>query len=126
MDKVIVGFLERNLFDVKDNIDVAITGAEQDSYCITAENGKLYVKANNYISACMGIYDYLKKYCGTQLSWCGNRTIHITELTMFDGVFSREIKQKFRVYMNYCTLDYSMCWWDFCLLYTSPSPRDQA
>lgn len=113
MDNVIKGFLERNLFDVKDNIDVAITGAEQDSYCITAENGTLYIKANNYISACMGIYDYLKKYCGVQLSWCGNRTIHITELTMFDGVFSREIEQKYRVYMNYCTLDYSMCWWDF-------------
>ena len=113
MDNVIDGFLERNLFDVKDNIDVAITGAEQDSYCITAENGTLYVKANNYISAFMGIYDYLKKYCGVQLSWCGNRTINITELTMFDGVFSREIEQKFRVYMNYCTLDYSMCWWDF-------------
>lgn len=113
MDNVIDGFLERNLFDVKDNINVAITGAEQDSYCITAENGTLYVKANNYISAFMGIYDYLKKYCGVQLSWCGNRTIHITELTMFDGVFSREIEQKYRVYMNYCTLDYSMCWWDF-------------
>lgn len=113
MDNVIAGFLERNLFDVKDNINVAITDAEQDSYCITAENGTLYVKANNYISACMGIYDYLKKYCGVQLSWCGNRAINITELTMFDGVFSREIEQKFRVYMNYCTLDYSMCWWDF-------------
>lgn len=113
MVNVIDGFLERNLFDVKDNINVAITDAEQDSYCITAENGTLYVKANNYISACMGIYDYLKKYCGVQLSWCGNRTIHITELTMFDGVFSREIEQKYRVYMNYCTLDYSMCWWDF-------------
>lgn len=113
MDIVIVGFLERNLFDVKDNINVAITDAEQDSYCITAENGTLYVKANNYISACMGIYDYLKKYCGVQLSWCGNRAINITELTMFDGVFSREIEQKFRVYMNYCTLDYSMCWWAF-------------
>ncbi len=113
MDNVIAGFLERNLFDVKDNIDVAITGAEQDSYCITAENGKLYVKANNYISAFMGIYDYLKKYCCVQLSWCGNRTINITELAMFDGVFSREIEQEFRVYMNYCTLDYSMCWWDF-------------
>lgn len=113
MDNVIDGFLERNLFDVKDNINVAITGAEQDSYCITAENGTLYVKANNYISAFMGIYDYLKKYCGVQLSWCGNRTVNITELTMFDGVFRREIEQKFRVYMNYCTLDYSMCWWDF-------------
>ncbi|MDE5985183.1 MAG: alpha-N-acetylglucosaminidase [Eubacterium sp.] len=113
MDKVITGFLERNLFDVKDDIDVTITGNEQDRYCVTAENGKLYVKASNYISAFMGIYDYLKKYCGVQLSWCGNREIRIKELTMFDGEFSREIEQKFRVYMNYCTLDYSMCWWDF-------------
>lgn len=113
MDKVITGFLERNLFNVKDNIKVSLTGAAQDSYSITSDNGCLYVKANNYISAFMGIYDYLKKYCGVQLSWCGNREINITSLTMFDGEFSREIEQKFRVYMNYCTLDYSMCWWDF-------------
>lgn len=32
---------------------------------------------------------------------------------MFDGEYSKTIKQKYRVYMNYCTLDYSMCWWDF-------------
>lgn len=55
----------------------------------------------------------MKKYCKVQLSWCGNRTINIEKLVMFSGEFSREIEQKFRVYMNYCTLDYSMCWWDF-------------
>lgn len=32
---------------------------------------------------------------------------------MFDGVFSKTIEQKYRVYLNYCTLDYLMCWWDF-------------
>ena len=32
---------------------------------------------------------------------------------MFDGVFEKTIDQHFRVYLNYCTLDYSMCWWDF-------------
>lgn len=32
---------------------------------------------------------------------------------MFNGVFSKTIEQKYRVYLNYCTLDYSMCWWDF-------------
>ena len=32
---------------------------------------------------------------------------------MFDGEFSKVIEQKYRVYMNYCTLDYSMCRWDF-------------
>ena len=35
------------------------------------------------------------------------------ELKMFDGVFEKTIDQHFRVYLNYCTFDYSMCWWDF-------------
>ncbi len=113
MDNVVNGFLERNLPDFKNNIFINITQADKDRYSITAGQGKLFVNANNYVSAFMGIYDYLKKYCGVQLSWCGNRSIHIKELTMFSGAFSREIEQKFRVYMNYCTLDYSMCWWDF-------------
>lgn len=113
MDKVVAGFLERNLPDFKNQIVVKILSGEQDNYRISAVNGKVFVTANNYISAFTGIYDYLKKYCGVQLSWCGNRKINITRLTMFNGEFSRTIEQKFRVYMNYCTLDYSMCWWDF-------------
>ncbi len=32
---------------------------------------------------------------------------------MFDGEYKKYVEQKYRVYMNYCTLDYSMCWWDF-------------
>lgn len=113
MDKIVAGFLERNLCDFKNNIDVDIVGGAQDCYTISANKGRVFVKANNYISAFTGIYDYLKKYCGVQLSWCGNRKIRIKELAMFDGTLSRTIEQKFRVYMNYCTLDYSMCWWDF-------------
>lgn len=113
MDKIVAGFLERNLYNFKDNIEVNIAGGASDYYTLSANNGRVYVEANNYISAFTGIYDYLKKYCGVQLSWCGNRKIHIKELAMFDGKLSRTIEQKFRVYMNYCTLDYSMCWWDF-------------
>lgn len=113
MDKIVAGFLERNLCDFKNNIDVDIVGGAQDCYTISANKGRVFVRANNYISAFTGIYDYLKKYCGVQLSWCGNRKIRIKELAMFDGTLSRTIEQKFRVYMNYCTLDYSMCWWDF-------------
>lgn len=113
MDKIIDGFLERNLPEFKENIEVCICGGEKDRYSISTAGGKLIVNANNYISAFMGIYDYLKKYCNVQLSWCGNRNINISELVMFDGEFSRETEQKYRVYMNYCTLDYSMCWWDF-------------
>lgn len=82
-------------------------------FVITAHDGKLYVQANNCVSAFHGIYEYLKKYCNVQLSWCANTEIHLDRLVMFDGEFSKTIEQKYRVYMNYCTLDYSMCWWDF-------------
>lgn len=113
MNKTVSEFLERNLPDFKENIIVEFEESNKDYFKITADNGKIFVTANNYISAFHGIYCYLKKYCNVQLSWCGNQQINIDKLVMFDGEFSKTIEQKYRVYMNYCTLDYSMCWWDF-------------
>ena len=113
MNKTVCGFLERNLPDFKDSFIIEFENGNKDFFRITTESGKVFVTANNYISAFHGIYCYLKKYCNVQLSWCGNQEIHIDSLVMFDGEFSKTIEQKYRVYMNYCTLDYSMCWWDF-------------
>ena len=113
MDGIVSGFLKRNLPQFQNDILVEITGGTQDYFTVAAADEKLHVRANNYISAFYAIYCYLKKYCGVQLSWCGNRELKIGNLTMFDGIFAKKIDQKYRVYMNYCTLDYSMCWWDF-------------
>lgn len=113
MDKIIAGFLERNLPDFKESIIIKIEESDKDFFTITSQDGKLFVVANNLVSAFHGIYCYLKKFCNVQLSWCGNQEIHIDSLVMFDGEFSKAINQKYRVYMNYCTLNYSMCWWDF-------------
>lgn len=113
MDNTVLGFLQRNLPDFKDSILIEFEPGEKDFFRITSKDGKLYIKANNYVAAFHGIYCYLKKFCNVQFSWCGNQKIHIDNLVMFDGEFKKEIEQKYRVYMNYCTLDYSMCWWDF-------------
>lgn len=69
MDTVVNGFLERNLPDFKDDFIVSFKESDKDYFIITAVNGKVYVKANNYISAFHGIYCYLKKYCNVQYSW---------------------------------------------------------
>ena len=113
MENVIKGFLERNLPKFKDDIKMSITGGEKDSYSLSCQCGKLDISATSFIAACVGLYDYLKKYCGVQLSWCSNTTINIDGLKDTDGEMSRVIEQKFRVYMNYCTLNYTMSWWDF-------------
>jgi len=113
MQEVLKGFLERNIPQFKDCFEISIEHQETEKYEITAADGKVSVKASSVIVACKGIYDYLKKHCSLQLSWCGNRKIDIAELKMFSGKMIKEIPQKYRVYMNYCTLDYTMCWWDF-------------
>ena len=59
MDKIVAGFLERNLYNFKDNIEVNIAGGASDYYTLSANKGRVYVEANNYISAFTGIYDYL-------------------------------------------------------------------
>lgn len=113
MDNVIRGFLKRNLPEFENSFNVKINGSSTDYFVVTAQNGVVNVTANNYVSAFHGIYCYLKKYCNLQFSWCGNRKINIDKLVMFSGEYKKMIHQKFRVYMNYCTLNYSMCWWDF-------------
>lgn len=113
MDKVMAGFLQRNIPDIADCFEVSYTNGSIDYYNITACDGRVNIKANCFISACNGIYNYLKRYCRVQYSWCGNNKIDIKEPVMFDGEMYKEIHQKYRVYMNYCTLDYTMCWWDF-------------
>lgn len=113
MKKVIDGFLQRNLPKFKNDITVNITPSDVENYTLSVKNGKMTVDASTFIASCVGIYDYLKKYCNVQLSWCSNTTIDIDSLVDTDTPMSRTIQQKFRVYMNYCTLNYTMSWWDF-------------
>lgn len=113
MEKVLQGFLERNLPQFIDCFNIDLKEGEVDNYTLTATDGKINIVATTPVMACNAIYDYLKKYCNLQLSWCGNTEINIKELTMFDGEMKKTVTQKFRVYMNYCTLNYTMSWWDF-------------
>lgn len=113
MNNAIFGFLDRNLPQFKNDIIVNIKEQAYDEYTVYFSDDKLVVDATSVIAACNGIYEYLKKYCNVQLSWCSNTTIDIDKLAKFDGRLNKRIEQKYRVYMNYCTLDYTMCWWDF-------------
>lgn len=113
MNTVIAGFLQRNLPKFKDDIIVNIEPSDVESYTLSVADGKMEITASNNIVCCVGIYDYLKKYCNVQLSWCSNTSINIEELVDTAQPMSRTIDQQFRVYMNYCTLNYTMSWWDF-------------
>lgn len=113
MDKVLQGFLERNFPSVANGFDMQLDARIPDGYTVTYAQNQVKIRAGSHVSACNAVYDYLKQICHVNYSWCGNETLRVEKLLPFDGVMEKTIAQKYRVYMNYCTLDYSMCWWDF-------------
>ena len=113
MDRILEGFLTRNVPHIKDNITIDIVYSDREWYELYVDSGVLHITASTYIAACNGLYNYLKKYLRVQLSWCGNSELDVREIVPFDGKMTKTIEEKYRVYMNYCTLNYSMSWWDY-------------
>lgn len=81
MDKIIKGMLKRlNLSedDYDISVDNKISGINDDYFTLEYRDGRVVIKGNCIISACNGLYYYLKKYQNVNLSWAGNRAL-ITE-----------------------------------------------
>ncbi len=74
-------FLKRNIPEFANDFIFEITKDKSQYFEVSAKNNKIHIKADNRINAIHGFYCYLKKYCGVQLSWCGNRKIKINSLT---------------------------------------------
>ncbi|MBQ2973013.1 MAG: alpha-N-acetylglucosaminidase C-terminal domain-containing protein [Clostridia bacterium] len=83
----------------------------KNTYELFCENGKIVLCGDCKISQAMAYYAYLKKYCGVNLSHCGNREISVSSAPLFEGIITKIVPQKRRAYMNYCTLGYSFAFW---------------
>ena len=56
---------------------------------------------------------YVKYTLKFNISWCGRRILKIDGILPMPESYRRVIRQKYRVYMNYCTHSYSAAWWDW-------------
>lgn len=116
MDEIIKGMLKRlNLSedDYDISVDNKISGINDDYFTLEYRDGRVVIKGNCIISACNGLYYYLKKYQNVNLSWAGNRALITEKPTPFENAETVTIPEKYRVYLNYCTFSYSMCWWNW-------------
>lgn len=107
-------FIKRTLPNVGNSVVYSESKSmKRDEYKVRWRDNSLQIEAQSFVAAAHALYIYLKKYCKVNLSWNGNRDINIVKLEEFEGAICGRIDQKYRVYMNYCTLNYSMSWWNF-------------
>lgn len=85
----------------------------KDVFEIDHQFNQLIIRGNNAVSIAAGLNWYLKYYCNAQMSWCGNQMGFIRKLPLPKDKFRKVIDQQYRVYMNYCTINYSASWWDW-------------
>ena len=100
----------------EDEFRVVVTGVQQDGkdwFSLYSENGKIVLEGNSGISVASALNHYLKTYCGWHYTWCGKDTELPEVLPLPEEKVTKVSPYKYRYYLNYCTFNYSMSWWDY-------------
>jgi len=85
----------------------------KDVFEIESRNGKIVLRGNNGTAIASALYYYLDQYCHCQITWNGTN-LHLPEkLPVVKGKIQRKTPYEYRYYLNYCTFNYSMSWWDW-------------
>ena len=107
------GLLERIDKGASRKILTETVRSDRDFFEITSKKGKPLIRGNNYVSIASGINWYLKYSVGVHLAWNSMHASLPATLPIVQGVERHETDIKHRYYLNYCTLSYSMAFWDW-------------
>ena len=87
--------------------------SDREFYEVGYRHGKVTVRGNSYVNIAYGVHQYLKQRLGIQLSWNSMNARLPKVLPPWKKKERRETDIKYRYYLNYCTLSYSMAFWDW-------------
>jgi len=86
---------------------------DKDVFELESKNGKIILRGNNGISIASSLNYYLKNYAHCDISWNGTNLRFPQQLPVVPVKVRRTSLYKYRYYLNYCTFNYSMSWWDW-------------
>ena len=107
-------------------VDGAIDNTD-DYFELSDSHGKVRVRGNNYVSIATGIGWYLRYWAGIDVAWNNMHPRLPRRLPKVGTTVRHTSKATWRYYLNYCTLSYSMAFWDctastFALATWGPTP----
>ena len=106
--------IERVIPGYSGQFKLELTGnSERDIFEIDRNGNQVVLRGNNPVSIAAALNHYLKNHCQAHISWCGNQLHLPGKLPVPKEKFRKRIEQKYRVYFNYCTFNYSASWWDW-------------
>ncbi len=84
-----------------------------DAFEIESNGKHIVLRGNNGVAIASALYYYLKEVAGGQITWNGSNLKLPDHLPKVPSVIRKSSAYQYRYYLNYCTFNYSMSWWDW-------------
>ena len=85
----------------------------KDVFEIESRKGLIVLRGNNGVAVASALYYYLTEYCHCQITWNGTNLQLPDTLPRVPTKIHRRSPYEYRYYLNYCTFNYSLSWWDW-------------
>ena len=85
----------------------------KDVFEIQSINKKVVLRGSSGVAIASALYYYLTEYCHCQITWNGTHLQMPAILPVVKTRIRKATPYEYRYYLNYCTFNYSMSWWDW-------------
>jgi alpha-N-acetylglucosaminidase len=85
----------------------------KDVFELESRKSKIVLRGSNGLSVASALNHYLQQYCNSHISWNGINLQLPAQLPVVTKKIRKVTPYKYRYYLNYCTFQYSMAWWDW-------------
>ncbi|WP_316798100.1 alpha-N-acetylglucosaminidase [Pedobacter frigidisoli] len=85
----------------------------KDVFEIESKNGKIILRGSSGVAVASAFYHYLTNYTHSQVTWNGTNLNLPPKLPVVAKKIRKQTPYDYRYYLNYCTFNYSMSWWDW-------------
>jgi len=115
--KALGAFLQRIVKDRASRFEIGYIAPEhgKDVFELAAGSagGKILLRGSNGVSVASALNYYLRHYCHSLITWNGVNLHLPAVMPVPAAVVHKVTPYTWRYYLNYCTFQYSMAWWDW-------------
>lgn len=115
-EQAAVDLIERNIAGASQHFiveSVPYNTSGKDYFEVDKKNDKVVLRGTNGVSLASAFYYYLKNYANGIVTWNGSNLKLPDPLVLPEKRIKKETFYDYRYYLNYCTFNYSMSWWDW-------------
>ncbi|WP_295771281.1 alpha-N-acetylglucosaminidase [uncultured Mucilaginibacter sp.] len=90
-----------------------INTTNKDAFEVESAGNKIVLGGNNGVAVASALYYYLTEYAHCQVTWNASNLNLPAVLPKVPQKVKKSSPYQLRYYLNYCTFNYSMSWWDW-------------